>query len=178
MHKTVLVILATLALSGAALAQQETPAVEVFGGYSYLHFSAAGDSGSVNGWNASANFNFNKWFGVKADLTGHYGSDLGDDGKLHSFTFGPQLTYRGLKHATPFFHAMAGAAKIDVLGFDDTALALVFGGGLDVKVHPRVALRLAQADWYITRFNDPITLGNNQNNFRFAAGIVLRLGER
>jgi hypothetical protein len=48
------------------------------------------------------------------------------------------------------------------------------GGGVDVGVSKHFAIRPAQAEYLLTKFAD----GNNdrQNNFRFGAGIVLRLG--
>lgn len=48
------------------------------------------------------------------------------------------------------------------------------GGGIDIRVSRLIAVRPVQAEYFLTKFFD----GNNnrQNNFRFGAGIVLRLG--
>jgi hypothetical protein len=65
------VVFALAALSFAA----DFPKAEIFGGYSYLSFDT-GVSGidrtNTNGWDASATYNFNKYFGVKADINGQY----------------------------------------------------------------------------------------------------------
>jgi len=50
---------------------------------------------------------------------------------------------------------------------------MAFGGGLDVAPHPRVAIRVIQADYLATRFAD-----DWQNNLRLSFGIVLRFGAR
>jgi outer membrane protein OmpA-like peptidoglycan-associated protein len=51
------------------------------------------------------------------------------------------------------------------------------GGGLDVRVHHRLAIRIIQAEYLMTRFEN-LTTGTNalQNNIRLSAGIVLRSG--
>jgi len=38
-----------------------------------------------------------------------------------------------------------------------------------------MALRLGEVDYVLTRYSNPLTNSNNQNNFRFAAGFVLKL---
>jgi len=60
-----------LALQGYA---QHTPTVEMFGGYSHDRILSAGSGEPVhsNGWEASANWNLNHWFGLKADFDGSY----------------------------------------------------------------------------------------------------------
>jgi outer membrane protein OmpA-like peptidoglycan-associated protein len=55
------------------------------------------------------------------------------------------------------------------------------GGGLDLKVHRNVAIRLVQAEYLLTRFKDPAsTTGarGTQNNVRISTGVVFRLGTR
>src|ERR1041384_4009495 len=76
---------------------QDYSRIEIFGGYSYLHVDTQGISNSslialctsiigatcpatfkvrpgFQGWEASGQFNLNRWFGVKADFSGHYGN--------------------------------------------------------------------------------------------------------
>ena len=73
----------------------------MFGGYSYLHLDTQGVTGSsldslcntllgagscpagtfqvhnaLNGWNAAAQVNADRWLGIKADLSGHYGTPI------------------------------------------------------------------------------------------------------
>jgi hypothetical protein len=60
-----------------SVAAQETPNVEVFGGYSYLQLTEQSrillKSASLNGWNASVKLNVMPRIGLLADFSGHYG---------------------------------------------------------------------------------------------------------
>lgn len=53
---------------------------------------------------------------------------------------------------------------------------MAFGGGFDVSVSNRVAFRLGQLDWVITRYTNPFTNTNNQNSYRYVGGIVVKFG--
>src|SRR5262249_3994944 len=181
-----LFILAALTLTLPIIAQaQDSPRTEIFGGYSYLRLDDdLNDDRDLNGWNASVNQNLIKWLGVKADFSGHYGGSsifvvTGADLSQYFFLFGPQFTLRKFGRFQPFAHVLLGVTRINFdsnvsgLSFDDTAFALAAGGGLDIKVHDRLAVRLFQADYVLTRFND-----DNQSNFRASTGLVLRLGKK
>jgi hypothetical protein len=48
---------------------------------------------------------------------------------------------------------------------------MIFGGGVDIPVGERFALRLVQADYLFTRFG-----GETQNNARFSVGAVFTFG--
>ena len=184
-----------LFLSLTALAQ-EVPQVEIFGGYSYMRVNPpdANDSYNFNGWNGSLVVNANRWFGMAMDFSGHYKtikeSDFNDDVKLHSLMFGPQFSFRKHDKLTPFVHALFGFGHLDqtvsstqmsgseAMDWNDFEMAL--GGGLDVKIHPKVAVRLFQADYI--RLRDKGGSANNlaetMNNFRLSSGIVFRLGRK
>jgi hypothetical protein len=118
---------------------QDFPKAEIFGGYQYTHFEGGVDA---NGWNASLTGNFNRWLGVAADFSGAY--KFGDH--VHTYMFGPVISARSDK-VTPFAHALSGGAS----GGGTTAFAMAFGGGVDVKVAPKVAFRLIQGDWLVFR---------------------------
>lgn len=156
---------------------QEAPKVEVFGGYS----NAMGD---LHGWNASVAGNLNRWVGLVADFSGYY-STLDEGGetekiRTHTFFFGPQISLRRGR-VVPFTHALLGGARIKSeasgLGrtfiFTDSAFGLAFGGGLDVSLNDRVAIRAFQADYLRTRFFD-----QTQHTGRLSFGLVFRLGRR
>jgi opacity protein-like surface antigen len=161
-----------------AHAQEETPKAEVFGGYAY------GGSGS-HGWDGSVAFNANRWLGLVADFGGQYTSidtpDSSERIRTHTFLFGPRLSARRGRRVTPFAHALFGAAHNDSrareagldLRFTDNSFALALGGGLDVKLSRRVAVRAFQLDYLRTGF-----FGGTQHNGRIAFGLVLRLGEK
>lgn len=205
MHKLVgmafFAVLFALPASG-----QEAPKVEIFGGYSYSRVERGeGVSGiNLNGWNAAVTGNVNSWFGVTADFSGHYGSPGGTDQNRHSFLFGPKLTYHDNGRVNPFAHALFGAVRahrgITLPGpivpqlppTSESSFGLVLGGSVDYAVSNRFAIRIIQADYALTRFNEssgivciqsitalcPTTSLGTQNNFRLSFGVVWRFGSR
>ncbi|MBC7931257.1 MAG: porin family protein [Rubrivivax sp.] len=177
MRRLVFATAVILLLTVSASAQEETPKVEVFGGYSY-------GGSNAHGWNGSVAGNVNRWLGVVADFGGQYtrieSPASSERIKTHSLLFGPRLSAR-TKHVTPFAHVLVGAAHNDARareeGFDfhftDTSFAVAVGGGLDVRVSERVAVRAFQLDYLRTNF-----FGGTQNNGRISAGIVFRFGKK
>jgi len=92
--------------------------------------------------------------------------------------FGPKFTAR-LGKVTPFAHALFGYARltgktfqeVEVLRENDFAYAL--GGGVDINVTDMVAVRPVQIDYLAVK-----SQGDILHNFRYSAGIVLKLGKR
>jgi hypothetical protein len=188
MHKTLLAVLFIFfSIPSGAFAQPEYPLVEVLGGYSYLRANPEGFN--LHGWNASVAGNITDWFGVEGDLSGHYGhpsdrfgSIPGIDIDQYTFMGGPRLAYR-TGPVVPFAHFLIGAVRastrdVEFGSTSDWALGTVVGGGLDVGISKSVAVRVAQVDWLMTRFNTGHHDAERQNNFRFSAGIVLKFGPR
>ena len=180
-----LFLVGALALALPIIAQaQDSPRTEIFGGYSYIHLDEdLSNDRDLNGYNASVTQTiFKRWLAFKADFSGHFGDSAvtlgpGTDFKKFLFLFGPQFTLRRHERIQPFVHVLFGVSRIDLnndtngLSFDDTAFAMAAGGGVDVKVADRLAVRLFQADYVLTRFGD-----TNQGNFRASGGFVLRFG--
>jgi hypothetical protein len=171
-----LIFLPLLILPAPALAQQ-TPEVEVFGGYSYLMADLNGSSFHLNGVNLSIAENVNSWFGGALDFSSGFGTYAGSRTNIESLTYGPVFSYRKHPRIVPFSHAMLGAVRggpqylsISKPGFCFGVLA---GGGVDVQISAHVALRLIQADYFMTRFG-----GSRQDNIRLSAGMVLRFGKK
>ncbi len=180
----VMVLILTVSLAGVA---QDVPKAQVFGGVSWLHIddmnatAVTGISVKKNywGWVAAPQYNFNKWLGAKADISGHYGTPVtgGPSGSSYSFLFGPQFSIRG-EHATPFVHTLFGINRIAAGSTSDSAYAMALGGGIDVKVNDRFAVRLGQLDWLYTRHNfTSAGLKDHQGNIRYAGGIVINFGK-
>jgi peptidoglycan-associated lipoprotein len=105
----------------------------------------------------------------------------GYDLTLSSYTAG--LRYRlKLRQSAwqPFGQALAGAAHASgslVAGQSPAAantgavFAAQLGGGVDLRVNRRISIRLGEANYLLTTFNNA---GNNrQNNLRLSSGIVL-----
>ncbi len=184
MRKVLFVVTLILAFSFVAFAQ-DAPKAEVFGGYQYTNVDIGGASrGNLNGWNAQLNGYFTKNFGISADFAGSYGSPDyglgvgGIDTKAYSYMFGP--VFRApMGKATPYVHALFGAThltaeNVDLGKLTDTAFSYALGGGFDVNISKNAAFRVAQFDYYGTRFSasDLGSNSDNQNHFRVSTGIV------
>jgi len=143
MRKLLFVASLLLLLPLAGLAQDK-PKIEVFGGYSYLRADDHDDGTDLHGWNASVTGNLNKWFGVKADFSGHYGSftvvppdvlvaplnnRIKADLNTHLFLVGPQFAYREHDMVQPFVHVLLGSARqhANLNGSDGQLLATALG---------------------------------------------------
>jgi outer membrane protein with beta-barrel domain len=151
--------------------QTEAPKAEIFGGYQYTRF----DGGlNANGWNSSVTGNLNRWFGVAADFSGAYKSQSGVSFHNYTYTFGPVVSYRHNESFTPFAHFLAGgfhaSASSSGVSGSDGGFAMMFGGGVDVKVSQRIALRAIQFDWLSLHSNGV----SDNNNMRISTGILLR----
>jgi hypothetical protein len=155
------------------------------------------DHTSFNGFNASAVVNLNRYWGLKADVSGTYrdqtlnfnapgGSISFDaDRSLYNFLGGVQIKNNTSdKVFMPFAHILVGAGRVRAkitnvscpVGIDcsfiagsgsDTGLAGAFGGGIDFRLNNKVQIRAIQVDYNPVRI-DGLTL----NNFRIGAGIV------
>ena len=153
----------------------------------------------LDGWNASVAFNGNKWLGFLADFGGYYGT-LGEDLStttgdetaavhVHSIMFGPKFTLHRGKVA-PYIHALFGYGRLSSTVKDYTDVehpegvkvtvtendfAMAFGGGLDVNLSPKVAIRPVQVDYFTTKTG---LTGDFADHFRYSAGIVFKFGNR
>jgi opacity protein-like surface antigen len=183
-----------LCLASTARAQD----LELFGGYSFLQTTGANyEHAATNGWNAAASANFKSW-GVVADFSNHYGAStnnftpIGSGGHGTMFLFGPQYSFRLVPRVTPFVHALFGGVEgsrvtVGALGpggscpapecsgtsiLSETAFAMAFGGGLDVKVRSHVWVRIIQADYIRQNFSN-----GAMTSPRISAGVVFRLGK-
>lgn len=197
MRKTVFLI-ALMALFPLMAMAQDTPKVEVFGGYQYLHTGDLSSSGQTlsnsgqnwNGWDANATYYFNKNFGVQGDFSGSYAtlSNFISGGNIstHVYTYsgGPVVALNAGGKVNPFVHALFGGVRLSgsqsgvSVSFNGFATAV--GGGVDVKVAPRIAFRLIQADWAYFHFGSTTIAGAStpsfsaSKNVRIATGIVFR----
>ncbi len=189
MRKLVYVGMIVIGLCLAAAAA-DVPKAEVFGGVSWLHIDSMGVSGiktNYMGWDSEFQYNMSNWLGLTADIGGNYGHVTTGAPMSHTYTFvfGPTLTHHG-NNASFFAHTLFGANKTDLFSggggsgsTSDTAFAMAFGGGLDLRITDTFALRLGQLDWLYTRHDlSAAGLKSFQNNVRYAGGIVINLGRR
>jgi hypothetical protein len=66
-----------------------------------------------------------------------------------------------------------GGGTLSVSG-NQHPFSMSVGGGIDLNVSKRFSVRVAELDYFLTRYTNPITSTNNQNNFRYLAGFVYR----
>jgi outer membrane immunogenic protein len=175
-------------------AQDQTPVVEVGGGYQFRSFDQPfGPRLNESGGFFTADFNINRWLGAAAEIDATH-TNQGANGTWndYGFMFGPQIYPLGHHHLTPFVHALFGLSYINVflpatpppnplpsVTETDDAFSYEVGGGLDWSLTRHIGVRVAEFDFEQQRFFGAGSNGNpNQNNFKFSAGIVFRLGER
>ena len=138
----VLIILCTSLCTSFSEAQDSTPKVQVFGGYSLLHKNNGGLTDSVvdislrepnspfavasnfGGWNAQGQYNANHWFGIAADFSGHDGSQIIaapgvvlsglPKGTDYAFLAGPVASFRNKSRISLFIHALVGVDRVSL----------------------------------------------------------------
>jgi hypothetical protein len=165
LRKLSLLVGLVLLTSLVASAQDFSDKAELFGGYSYMRTDSP--SFNLNGWELSGQYKVTDWLGGVADFDGHYGSPNGFSSSLHTFLFGPQVSWPA--RVSPFAHVLFGGAHITSGGFSDTAFAMGIGGGIDTRLVHGVYWRVIQGDYLPTFFG-----GAREDNVRLSTGIVFR----
>lgn len=161
------------------------------------------DSRGFHGFDASVVGNVHKYVGLKFNVSGHFKSDtinVTDGGtsfdfdtkeRLYNFLGGVQFKdNRKESRVKPYGHVLAGVAHQSASlttpfttggnDFDTSSnnFAMKVGGGLDVRVHPRVDLRVIEVN-YNPVFHDDETFlgetfrGTTQHNFTFGFGVAI-----
>jgi opacity protein-like surface antigen len=160
---------------------------------------------SLMGWQASANYNLTHHLGIVGDFGGQYGSVAGAtvlgvtipgySMNTYQFLFGPQVVFRGSR-VTPFAHAMFGGIRegigsttvtvagvsVTTPGVSSTGLGMGIGGGLDINISDRLALRVPQFDWTPRHIPGTTVLGVTvpgtwaTGQIRFGIGVVIKAG--
>jgi opacity protein-like surface antigen len=157
------------------------------------------------GFEASATRYFSKRVGLTGEFSGYYHRETtGIAGELfranhsiYSLLGGPHLRFTNKTRLTPFVHALVGAARVrtgyrevaspDHVAATDssTRLAMAFGGGLDLRLSKRVALRLFQLDYSPILGSERRLIDNEgtvvelngraqSKNFRLSIGVVFK----
>lgn len=168
------VLLALTAGLSAFARAQETPRIQVFGGYSRLQFDSKTvgfpDSTGMNGWTGSAAFNLMPELGIVGEVGENYGPNL----RVRDWLIGPQVMYS--RWRTLFFgHVLFGKAdtRITTTATTETenGRTIALGGGLDYPITDRFSIRVIQADYFTTH-----VFGGDQSNMKFSTGVVFRWG--
>lgn len=163
--------------------------------------SLAGDR-DLNGGGGSIGFNLGEYLTMKGEFQGYAtttltfhlagasnsaGGTFETEGNMFTYLFGPQLNIP-MSRKRIFGEALFGgaytnvysnlfkAASVTGLSASNNGFAMVIGGGLDFAISKHVALRPAQFDYFMTRYEWKQLGINNQSNFRYQAGLVFMLG--
>jgi len=169
---------------------KEAP-LEVSYSYDYARANAGpGQCGcfNMNGGSLEIAVHAHRSLSVVADLgvewAGSMGAATGTGLSLSSFAVGPRYSQhfsgKRLARYTPFVQGLVGGARgfgsifptSSGLAGSATSLAVLTGGGLDVRLNKYLALRPIQADYLMTQL--PNNASNQQNLLRLGAGVVLR----
>ena len=169
------------------------PVASVYFGYSYLNFSTSGLTDKrqhASGWDASVSSNFNEWFALELDISGHYKNyDYFTGGALglpqfvtvaayreYSYLAGPRINYGPV-----YVHTLFGGDHLSgsALGTSSaqTGFAGALGGGIQYPVNELIAFR-AGVDYMFSTHNIANGSSATNNNFRASLGIVFNLGNR
>jgi opacity protein-like surface antigen len=172
---------------------------EVFAGYSenslldpvaIENFDSA-EIKSYKGWNSSVTYNFKRYLGVKADVSGHYkkftfnnlspSAPVKVNTDIYNILGGIQLKdNKKSKRFSPFAHTLVGVStsktKLEstLCSVNDpdcnqrkTGFSMGIGGGLDLKVKKNFSIRLIQVD-----YNPAYFKGFTEHRVRAGFGIV------
>ncbi len=185
-----------------ASAQGNYPRAELFGGFSFgsivVQDPARGTLGheAAEGFQAAIAVTVNRTLGIVADFGGLWGDLLSTvfSGGTSAGTFrtlqvfvGPRFTKR-MDGFAVFVHALPGFAqhRDTIMSTSiffpprtttstSTGFAVALGGGVDVNLGKRLAIRAVQVDYLPTRFATPF-FRNSRSNVRVGVGVVLKFG--
>jgi hypothetical protein len=146
--------------------------LEVAGVYNFIRQAGV----NCHGGGVSITYNMTDSLGAVVDVGGCKDTGLpsGISGHSVTYLFGPRINFRSKRRLDPYAQLLVGGVHSAGTGrVSANAYAMTIGGGLDVRAGDLVSLRVAQAEYLLTRFG-----GAQQNNFRFATGIVLRFGSK
>jgi hypothetical protein len=158
----------------------------------------------LNGGSASLALNFTRHWALVADIGGFDDSEVritstnspsvvvNSSGTVYTYLFGPRYSFRNHSRVTPFVQALFGGVHASEVTLSsgtgctgvgcialptENSFAMTAGGGFDIRLNHHFALRLIQAEYMMTRFEDHSTGASAmQNDMRLSSGIVFRFG--
>jgi len=163
------------------------PHYEIAGMFDYVNFNPGGGFSSFNNYGGSGSFTWNptRYLGLNEEIGAmSYHRQVAGvgtaNGTLSTFLIGPRLNIRRFDYFVPFVEFMVGSAHSGPSmtgGTDQSAFALVAGGGVDIAFTKNLAWRFAEIDYLMTAFNGNYLGGNGrQQSLRLGTGIVYRFG--
>lgn len=174
------VLVSALALGSVLPAfAQNTPAVDVAGGYSFVRDQEA--DVNLHGWLASVGINLNSSVGLVGEIgrnTKEFEAAGVDFLEVSANTFMGGLRFASYASSaiTPFAQVLFGATKLEgnLLGLSEevTEFSVQPGAGIDLRIQRTVAIRLGGDYRYIA------VEGEARNQFRFYTALVISGGSR
>lgn len=210
MRVTRVILFGTILLAGISAFAQDR--ADIFGEYSYLHFSptiTGLSARNFNGGGGGIDLYFLKILGIKGDFMAYTSSTFtrtfsttvvipgngiipagtySGQGNMVTYLAGPVLRVP-LPLIKPFGEVLFGASYTNgyvnltnAINANGGTLAtpsqhpftMAAGGGVDVSVSHHLAIRVGELDYVLTRYTNPLTSTNNQNNFRYCGGVIVR----
>lgn len=192
--KRLALLCGAMLLFGGLASAQDSPKVEAFGGYSYLRVNLGGGAPGLNfnGGSGSVAYNFTPMLGFVGDFGGYHWSQTGVDANTVTYLFGPKVSLH-TGPITPFAQVLFGGAHISgtLVGggcstarvrpqtscgrsASENAFATAIGGGVDWNATEHIGIRLIQAEYLFTKFNEGGGSPDHQNNARISTGVVFR----
>jgi hypothetical protein len=177
-------ILGAALISGAVLSAQEVvvPKFEVGVNYSWLHVNSANYDlqRTANGGSGYVAYNINKTVGLVADFGGYANTRIDD--RLLSYMFGPRFNWRHSR-LNPYVQFLFGGAyvwntPVNGSSFTQNAFATAAGGGLDYNWTKLISVKPIQVEYVMTQIDATNGFGSHQNDVRYSAGVVFKLGEK
>jgi opacity protein-like surface antigen len=179
-----------------AHAQKTAPKFELAGTYAYLRLNVKGPNWSeglqTNGGTGSLTYNLTNAVGIVGEIGGYKTSTIssagGQDFTFVSYLFGPRYSFRKWDTLTPYIQTLFGGVKGNnelylggntsnpLIRTNTNAFAWTVGGGLDASVTRHLAVRVFQAEYFMTDWKN-FGVGH-QNSFRIETGLVWRFGKR
>ena len=164
----------------SAQTKLKLPAVEVFGGYSYLRFESTqlgfANRLDLNGADVEVSLpDLYEGLGIAADVSGHVAHEMEE----FNFLIGPQYSYnwKGLRITG---HTLFGRSRDRLRQPGTTQVepsnlgrGVALGGSLDLALSDRLSVRPIQADYLITNF-----FGSTQHNVTISTGLIFKFGKR
>jgi hypothetical protein len=110
-------------------------------------------------------------------------------GNMFTYLFGPVIRIP-IPHVVPFGEILFGGSNSNGYANLDSSIdqgggtisktptqhpfTLAVGGGVDIGISKHIAIRPGEIDYVLSRYTNPLTSTNNQNNLRYCGGIVFK----
>ena len=170
-----LFLVGILVLSAAATARAQAPAAvagDVGVSYSFLRILEGDGENLPAGWLASFAGRVTPAVSVVGEVGGNYKSESGQTLKLHTFQGGVRVSSGTSVEVRPYAQFLVGGMNLTCCGEGVTHWMVEPGGGVDVPINRRTAVRFGVGVPVV--FSD----GDTSKALRLHAGVVFQLGSR